>query len=132
MCFNKVHNANKKFEQAYGKLATQELGNLNAEDDEDTDDSLSLLSFSEDHSAYAGSTIYRIYHVGVEEMNRRLKKTEGAGNQVLTAQAMNAVKATMDATLIRELQKLNSQMVLVDDCHQWWPVPWDCWVRLSG
>ncbi|ESS68691.1 MotA/TolQ/ExbB proton channel domain-containing protein [Methyloglobulus morosus KoM1] len=114
---NRVHNANKKFEQAYSRLATQELGKLNTEDDgsdeESDDESLSLLSFSKDHSAYAGSTIYRIYHVGVEEMNHRLKRVEGTSNQVLSAQSMNAVKATMDATLIRELQKLNSQMVLL-------------------
>ena len=115
---NRVHNANKKFEHAYSRLSTQELGNLNSEDeeneeDDDDDESSSLLSFTEDHSKYAGSTIYRIYHVGVQEMNQRLKKGEGNGNKVLTAQAMNAVKATMDATLIRELQKLNSQMVLL-------------------
>jgi biopolymer transport protein ExbB len=113
---NRVHSANKKFEQAYGQLTAQEIGNLNAEDEEsdkDFDESPLLLSFTEDHSAFAGSTIYRIYHVGVEEMNRRLKRIEGSSNQVLTAQSMNAVKATMDATLIRELQKLNSQMVLL-------------------
>jgi len=112
---NKVHNANKKFEQAYGRLTTQELGKLNTEEEseEDPEESLSLLSFSKDHSAYSGSTIYRIYHVGVEEMNRRLKKVENSSDQVLSAQSMNAVKATMDATLIRELQKLNSQMVLL-------------------
>jgi biopolymer transport protein ExbB len=112
----RVHSANKKFEEAYSQLGTQEIADLNKEDDErdkDFDESPLLLSFSGDHSTYAGSTIYRIYHVGVEEMNRRLKKVESSGDQVLSAQSMNAVKATMDATLIRELQKLNSQMVLL-------------------
>lgn len=48
-------------------------------------------------------------------MNRRLKKVDGSSGsrQVLSPQAMNAVRATMDATLTRELQKLNSQMVLL-------------------
>jgi len=115
---NRVHSQNKKFQQAYGQLATQEIGNLNKEDvegDEDFDESPLLLSFTSKHGAFTGSTIYRIYHVGVEEMNRRLKKLDGSSTnqQLLTAQAMNAVKATMDAVLIRELQKLNSQMVLL-------------------
>lgn len=115
---NRVYSENKKFQEAYSQLTTQEIGNLNKEDDEDDrdfDESPLLLSFTNTHGAFKGSTIYRIYHVGVEEMNRRLKKVEKASTseQLLTAQAMNAVKATMDATLIRELQKLNSQMVLL-------------------
>jgi biopolymer transport protein ExbB len=116
---NRVASENKKFQQAYSQLTAQDLDKLNTEDvegDEDYDESPLLLSFTGKHGAFTGSTIYRIYHVGVEEMNRRLKKAESASgntNQILTVQAMNSVKATMDATLIRELQKLNSQMVLL-------------------
>jgi len=114
----RVHSENKKFEQAYSQLGTQDIARLNNEDDEsdqDFDESPLLLSFTKTHGAFAGSTIYRIYHVGVEEMNRRLKKVEASSSseQVLSPQSMNAVRATMDATLIRELQKLNSQMVLL-------------------
>ncbi|NOT12377.1 MAG: DUF2341 domain-containing protein [Methylococcaceae bacterium] len=115
---SRVTSENKKFQQAYSQLSTQDIANLNKEDvegDQDFDESPLLLSFTKTHGAFTGSTIYRIYHVGVEEMNRRLKKVEGApsGEKMLSAQSMNAVKATMDATLIRELQKLNSQMVLL-------------------
>jgi biopolymer transport protein ExbB len=48
-------------------------------------------------------------------MNRRLYKPNGVPGveQVLSAQSMNAVRASMDATLTRELQKLNAQMVLL-------------------
>jgi biopolymer transport protein ExbB len=114
----RVHGENKKFEQAYSKLGTQDIAKLNkegAEGDEDFDESPLLLSFTKTHGAFTGSTIYRIYHVGVEEMNRRLKKVDGSssGEQVLSPQAMNAVRATMDAVVTRELQKLNSQMVLL-------------------
>lgn len=114
----RVHSENKKFEQAYSQLTTQDIDKLNNEDDEadqDFDESPLLLSFTKTHGAFTGSTIYRIYHVGVEEMNQRLKKAQSSstGEQVLSAQAMNAVRATMDAVVIRELQKLNSQMVLL-------------------
>jgi biopolymer transport protein ExbB len=112
----RVHSENKKFEQAYSQLSTQDIDKLNQEElegDHDFDDSPLLLSFTKTHGAFTGSTIYRIYHTGVEEMNRRLKRVEGSSEPVLSAQAMNAVRATMDAVLIRELQKLNSQMVLL-------------------
>jgi biopolymer transport protein ExbB len=115
---SRVQSENKKFEAAYKKLTTDELGNLNAEEDEndeDFDESPLLLSFTKKHGAFAGSTIYKLYHVGVEEMNRRLYKAGGVPGveQVLSAQSMNAVRASMDATLTRELQKLNAQMVLL-------------------
>ncbi len=114
----RVNSLNNKFQQAYSQMGTQEIGNLNKEDaegDQDFDQSPLLLSFTSSHGVFKGSTLYSIYHVGVEEMNRRLKRVEGSSKseQLLTAQAMNAVKARMDATLVRELQKLNSQMVLL-------------------
>ena len=115
---NRVMKENKKFEQAYSLLTTEELGQLNSEDDPDDADfeeSPLLLSFTKHHGEFTGSTIYRLYHVGVEEMNRRLytSKTTSGDQQVLSAQSMNAVKAAMDAKLTRELQKLNAQMVLL-------------------
>ena len=115
---SKVHSENKKFEKAYSRLGNQDISNLNTEGDDDEEyeeEEGSLLNLTKAHGSFTGSTIYRIYHVGVEEMNRRLKTApDGSGNQlVLTPQAMNAVRATMDAKLIRELQKLNSQMVLL-------------------
>jgi len=114
---NKVLSENKKFEQAFRKLGVEELSGLNVEeteDDEDFDESPLLFSLTSDHSQFAGSSIYRIYHVGIEEMDKRLKKN-GNGNKPnpLSSGAMAAVKSSMDAVMVRELQKLNSQMVLL-------------------
>ncbi len=110
---NKVYQENKKFEAAYSTLGIQELGKLDS-DDGSADEEISLLSFSETHGEFTGSTIYRVYHVGVVEMNRRLKSVDGTdASGILSTQAMNAVKASMEAKLTRELQKLNSQMVLL-------------------
>ena len=115
---SRVMKENKKFEKAYSLLTAEDLGKLNSEDDPEDDDfeeSPLLLSFTKHHGEFTGSTIYRLYHVGVEEMNRRLylSQSKSAEQQVLSAQSMNAVKAAMDAKLTRELQKLNSQMVLL-------------------
>jgi biopolymer transport protein ExbB len=111
---SRIQSENKKFEKAYSQLAVNDIGSLNSEDSESDAPPL-LLSFTQKHGAFSGSTIYRIYHVGVEEMNRRLYKNNATpgSEQVLSAQSMNAVRAIMEAKLTRELQKLNAQMVLL-------------------
>lgn len=113
-----IQRENKKFEEAFSLLGAQNISNLDhntAEDDEDFDESPILLSLSRHHTAFAGSSIFRIYHIGVQEMNKRLPKAVGAdvADHILSSQALNAVKASMDGVLVRELQKLNSQMVLL-------------------
>ena len=111
---NRIHGENKKFEQAFSKLGTQDISTLNSErteEEEDDEESPLLLSLTSQHGAFTGSSIYRIYHVGVEEMNKRLTKPDTP--KTLSASTMAAVRASMDAVMVRELQKLNSQMVLL-------------------
>jgi biopolymer transport protein ExbB len=117
---NRTHGENRKFEQAFSKLGTQDIATLNAQADEADDEDLAksplLFSLSNHHGTFTGSSIYRIYHVGVEEMNKRFMKAVGADvatPQILTAASMAAVRASMDAVVVRELQKLNAQMVLL-------------------
>ena len=115
---NRVQGQNKKFEEAFSKLDAHDLTKLNSkdsEDDEEFEESPLMFSLTSDHAAFTGSSTYRIYHVGVEEMNKRLAKNSAQkdSQQTLSAGAMAAVKASMDAVVVRELQKLNSQMVLL-------------------
>ncbi|GAB6142015.1 DUF2341 domain-containing protein [Methylosoma difficile] len=110
-----IQKYNKRFEEAFSKLGVQELSSLNSQNDDDDseyEESPLLFSLTSKHKEFSGSSIYRVYHVGVEEMNKRLLKS-GVGSQTISETAMAAVKASMDATMIRELQKLNSQMVLL-------------------
>ncbi len=108
---------NKKFEEAFSALGNQDISSLDHADEADQADydaSPLLLSLTGNHAEFAGSSIYRVYHIGVLEMNKRLGKGVNSGyDQVLSAQALNAVKASMDGVMVRELQKLNSQMVLL-------------------
>jgi biopolymer transport protein ExbB len=63
---------------------------------------------------FSGSSVYRIYHVGVDELTGRLKTYKERGQALtLSSQAIGAIKATIDAGLIRETHRLNSQMVLL-------------------
>lgn len=64
---------------------------------------------------YRVSTLYRLYHHGVQEMTGRIGLTSAGARAVktLTPQAIEAIRATMDATMVRLTQKLGSQMVML-------------------
>jgi biopolymer transport protein ExbB len=55
------------------------------------------------------SSIYRIYHLGAEEIQHRLR----SGSKVLSGAAIASIRATMDGGLVRETQKLNRLMVFL-------------------
>jgi biopolymer transport protein ExbB len=66
------------------------------------------------------STIYRLYHHGVQEMmGRTHARSVGAAAvrsmsvRTLNSQTMNAIRAAMDASSVRMGQKLSAQMVLL-------------------
>jgi biopolymer transport protein ExbB len=61
--------------------------------------------------AHANSSLYRLYGAGLREIRKRFEtQGEAAG---LTGASMDAIKASIDADLVRESHKLNSQMVLL-------------------
>ncbi len=63
---------------------------------------------------FASSSIYRIYHVGVDELQQRFQTYKERGQPLaLTSQSIGAIKATIDAGLIKETHRLNKQMVLL-------------------
>ncbi len=117
-----ISKDNGAFQDKFGLLGTGGVGDLDAKESEDETqlrESPLLLALSGKHEHFESSTIYRIYHAGVQEMHQRMPKAVGAQAaqqlelMTLTPQAINAIRATMDGTLIRENQKLNSQMVLL-------------------
>jgi biopolymer transport protein ExbB len=76
--------------------------------------SLAALVGSDD-GVYGASTIYRLYHMGIAELNKRFAG-QSAGAQrarTLSPQSIEAIRASMDATLTRLQQRLSSQMVLL-------------------
>jgi biopolymer transport protein ExbB len=116
---SRIHKENMKFEEAFSKLGADDIATLDSAatgDVSQQQEEPNMFSLASDHATFSGSSLYRIYHVGVQEMNKRLK-TKNASmpihQQTLSSGAMAAVKASMDAVVVRELQKLNSQMVLL-------------------
>ncbi len=60
------------------------------------------------------SSLYRIYKAGADELHHRFDAYAKAGRPpLLSAQSIAAIRATLDATMVRESQRLNSQMVLL-------------------
>lgn len=56
------------------------------------------------------STLLGLYKAGIREIRKR----ERSGEQlVLSGTSMDAIKAAVDADLVRETQRLNSMMVLL-------------------
>lgn len=58
--------------------------------------------------------VYRIYHIGAEEIRHRFSGgTNGRGAKVLSAQSIQAIRASLDGGMVKESHKLNNKMVLL-------------------
>lgn len=57
------------------------------------------------------SPIYRLYAIGMHEMRQRF--TSRGRDNGLSAASLDAIRASMDAGMVRENQRLNSQIVLL-------------------
>jgi biopolymer transport protein ExbB len=92
--------ASKKFLIAYGALGQ-------GEGDQGLD---SLYGARRE---FGDSPLWRVYHVGVDEVHKRLSPSVGALSAGIDSKAMASIRAAMDATMVREGQRLNSQLVLL-------------------
>lgn len=71
----------------------------------------SLLSKPE----YQHSSLYRIFHIGSQELVNRFDAYRKNGKDLsnISPQSMQAIRASIDASYIRESHRLNNQMVLL-------------------
>jgi len=118
MVVSRVRRDNAEFINHFKDLGSQNVAELDqpdAEADDEARESPLLLALGGKHDHFQSSTLYRVYHSGVHEMESRMPKAVGAqaSDMDLSPQAIDAIRAAMDATLVREGQKLNSQMVLL-------------------
>jgi biopolymer transport protein ExbB len=115
---SRVENANRKFLREFRRLsgdATVLDGPAAADEQDFEDDAPSMAALAADQNKYGPSTLYRLYHHGVRELNKRLVG-QAAGAQrakILSKQSTDAIRAAMDATMTRLQQSLASQMVLL-------------------
>jgi biopolymer transport protein ExbB len=114
----RVERANAKFLKAFRRLNAANATSLDEpapESDEDLDDAPSMASLANDHNKYGASTLYRLYHHGVREVNKRVANQSVSAQRanILSSQSINAIRAAMDSTMTRLQQSLSSQMVLL-------------------
>ena len=100
---------NDRFKSQFEKL----LGSVNTGLQGDAPDSAEKAAAKN----YRSSSLYRLYASGMHELRSRFDVYAKAGRApVLTDQSINAIRATVDASFVREQQKINSQMVLLTIC----------------
>lgn len=107
---------NEKFLASFQKLSA-DPGMLDHDDDQDdlaNKKSPFAAALFGAHDHYQSSPIYRIYHVGIQEIKHRFGKTDPRQiGKMLSPQSIGAIRASLDAAMVRENQKLTSQMVLL-------------------
>lgn len=59
------------------------------------------------------SSLYRLYHIAVEELRNRANSGRTVRGRALSAEALASIRASLDGGLVREMQKLNRLMVLL-------------------
>ena len=63
---------------------------------------------------FGSSPLFRLYAAAVHEMHSRFDAYKKSGRELLlNANSLSAIKATVDARLVRELQGLNSRLVVL-------------------
>jgi biopolymer transport protein ExbB len=115
---SRVERANANFLKEFRRLSAKDATSLDEPTpaaDDDLDDAPSMASLANDHNKYGASTLYRLYHHGVREVNKRVaaQSVSAARAHILSPQSIDAIRAAMDGTMTRLQQSLSSQMVLL-------------------
>jgi len=115
---SRVEKANLRFLRDFRRLSgdATALDKPEENDDDELDDAPTMASLmTGDQNKYGASTLYRLYHHGVRETQKRVAgQTVSASHvAVLSPQSINAIRAAMDASMTRLQQSLSSQMVLL-------------------
>lgn len=114
----RVRGDNESFIRDFRERTTANMAALDQDDDAQSREAAEhpfLAALSGDHQHYESSTLYRLYHVGIQEVKHRFAgATVGSARaRTLSRESLDAIRASVDAASVRETQKLNSQMVLL-------------------
>jgi biopolymer transport protein ExbB len=102
----RVRQQNKSFLEHFYSLGTGDPARLDREEEK-------AAEKGEPH--FEASTVYHLYHLGIAQTQQRLEgKGVGADRALtLSPESVNAIRAALDAKMVRENQSLNSLMVLL-------------------
>jgi biopolymer transport protein ExbB len=97
---SRARRATNRFMRAYAALGA------NANDDV-------LESLIDGEEPFGDSPLFNIYTQGIREVRTRLSPSVGALAAGLERKSLEAIRATLDAVMVRETQKLNGMLVLL-------------------
>lgn len=113
---SRIRKDNAAFLGDYRKLDPNTPDALDRDDkpaDHEMDETPVLQALFGKHDHYQSSTLYKLYHVGMQELTGRIGRSLSAQASGLSPQSIDAIKAALDASMIREQQRLNSGMVML-------------------
>jgi len=107
---NKVKKGTKVFLKQWEHLST-DLGVLDHSDEENIK-SMGGVAGAKAQKLMRQSPIYHIYKIGSGEIQHRINNAQEEFNG-LSGRSMQAIRATLDGGLVREVQRLNSNLVFL-------------------
>jgi len=110
---NALAKGNAMFMQAWGQLSS-DLTALDHGDEEQTRTLGGRARDKDSQRALKRSSVYRIYHIGSEEIRHRLEAERGFKG--LRGRSIQAIRAALDGGLVREKQKIDRLIVLLTIC----------------
>lgn len=113
---SRVHKDNELFLEKYRELGNADPAMLDrneSEDDKALEGSPITQAIFGSHDHFQSSPIYRVYHRAIQETRNRIGSSVGARAAGLNNAAIASIRATLDTQIVREMQRLNSQMVLL-------------------
>jgi len=113
LAISRAKKDNLAFLDQYRNVDASNPGALDqdeTEEEKEFADSDFLTAVLGKHDHFQSSPIYHVYHAGSQEIKKLYALTN---NKPLTAEALNLVRARLDAAVVREGQKLNKNMVLL-------------------
>ena len=122
---NRVARGNSKFLHEFHKMRDDPAALEKREGGKEDDDSSAfeggsggsqlVSALTAGSSTYGVSTLWTLYHHGMRETMKRLEGQAAGADRVrtLSPQSIEAIRATLDASLTRMSQRLSSQMVLL-------------------
>lgn len=99
MYINRVDKSNSRFMEKFRQLSTD----------------LAVIDKSGGlEKDFKHSSLYRIYHIGAVELTHRFDNTDATQiTKSLSPQSLDAIRASLDAGLVEEIQRMNKFMVLL-------------------
>jgi len=116
MLIKRVRKDNKEFLLRFQKLTAGDMSALDqkaSKADQTGQESPLLMALFGKHDHFQSSSLYHLYHAGIQDIQARTGHSVGAKQRSMSEHALSGVRAVLDAALVREHQKLNEHMVLL-------------------